>query len=129
MPVASRGEWLNPLNRMVWQKAFKSKQTKMTLRNGQKFSIEYDCNGREGKVWVQIVKGYEKSGFDPFTPCGWFDYEEVTDPQWVKGEKSESTEESTSTPAEKRKSATEMIADMQASENESGVMNGESEQD
>jgi len=149
MPVASRGEWLNPLNRLIWQRAFKAKEPTMTLRNGQKFSITYDCNGRMGKAWVQIVKGYEKSGFDPFTPCGWFDYKEVTDPQWVKGDSSDkepvepkgkplyiSNEMEVDVvlptkpakPVEKRKSATEMIAELADTASQGGD-NGKSEQD
>jgi hypothetical protein len=85
MANAPRGEWLNPLNRMIWQRAFKAKSPTMTLRNGQKFSISYDDHGRKGKVWVAIIPGHQKPDFDPFTPCGWFDYEEVVHPTWVSG--------------------------------------------
>ena len=89
MALATRGEWLNPLNRLIWQKTFKAKQTSMTLRNGQKFNISYDHNGRTGKVWVQIAKGHAKPGFDNFTPCGWFDYDEVCDSTWITKDGSE----------------------------------------
>lgn len=86
MPTTPRGEWLNPLNRMIWQRAFRAKETSMTLRNGQKFNIKYDYKGRTGKVWVQIDRASAPQGFDSFTPCGWFDYNEVVDPNWIRSE-------------------------------------------
>jgi hypothetical protein len=89
MAIATRGEWLNPLNRLIWQQAFKAKKTQMTLRNGQVFNITYDMNDRVGKVWVQIAKGHAKPGFDSFTPCGWFDYDEVCDRTWITKDSSE----------------------------------------
>ncbi len=77
MAVAGpRGEWLNPLNRLIWQQAFKDNKPTVTLRDGTEFKISYDHKGRTGWVWVKPVKG--------FAPCGWFEYREVLAYSWVK---------------------------------------------
>lgn len=101
VPTASykRGEWLNPLNRMVWQAAFKAKREEVTLTlkmptgNGDKktkitFSIEYRSNG---KIWVQP----KNEGI--FVPCGWFDYKTATELLWLTegGGKSDGSDAST----------------------------------
>jgi len=79
----TRGEWLNPLNRMIWQKTFLAKNKTMTLRNGQKFNLTYEDRSGRMVVWVQIDRDSVRRGFDSFTPCGWFDYEQVTSKEWI----------------------------------------------
>jgi hypothetical protein len=75
--------WLDPLNKMIWQRAFKARAKDMTLRDGRVFKIRYEPGkDREGKpvtmAWVQ-VDGWVTNG-----PCGWFVVEKVLDPTWVR---------------------------------------------
>ena len=70
-----RGEWLNPLNRIIWQTAFRAKAKSMTLRNGDKFNLTYEEQSGTLKVWVQSATY--------FVPAGWFDYNMVISKEWV----------------------------------------------
>jgi hypothetical protein len=62
---------------MIWQKAFREKAKKVTMRDGSQFVVEYDK--RElGLCWIQPVP----DGI--FAPCGWFRYQEkAIDPRWL----------------------------------------------
>lgn len=75
--------WLNPLNKMTWQAAIKNRRTKMTLRDGRVFTIEYQTIPLFGEmqecIWVQ-----EKDRIDG--PCGWFSIKRVLDPIWLSVE-------------------------------------------
>lgn len=85
--AASRGEWLDPLNKLIWQKAFRERATTMTLRNGKKYKIRYEkrnvrslddrLNGITEMAWVQL-DGWVGNG-----PCGWFRVNEVLNPYWI----------------------------------------------
>jgi len=63
-------DWMSPLNRIVWLRAFRTKKKVVQLRDGRKFSVDY--NQIPGKAWVCIMGG-------PTHPCGWFDLYRVTD--------------------------------------------------
>jgi hypothetical protein len=71
----NRGEWLNPLNRMIWQRTIKARKTEMTLRNGKKFKLDYKTGAKRGEVWVSPEKG--------FAPAGWFVIDKVLANDWV----------------------------------------------
>ena len=75
--------WTNPLDRITWQRAFKARANMMILRDGKKYTIEYepavDLDGNKvTKAWVKIADGV--------APCGWFTVEKVLKPSWIKGE-------------------------------------------
>ena len=73
--VANKYEdWLSPMNRMVWMKAFKAKETTVTLRDGRKFIIDYDK--RPGQIFVKPASG-------TYVPRGYFDEKKVTNHLWV----------------------------------------------
>lgn len=81
--TVDKSEWLDPLNRMIWQRAFRLKLTETTLRDGRKFTIKYvDGKDREGKpivkAWIRPVAG------QGFAPCGWFVVKDCLDPLWLK---------------------------------------------
>jgi len=75
-------DWRDPLNKFIWQRAFKERATEMTLRDGSVFTIRYDrrfpmgdeAAKAEGKkidyAWVQ---GKHSIG----SPCGWFKVKDV----------------------------------------------------
>ena len=73
--------WTNPLNRLIWQRAFKARASSMILRDGKTYTIEYeeghvDVEGKKvTKAWVKIA--------DNVAPCGWFTVEKVLSPSWV----------------------------------------------
>lgn len=72
--------WTNPLDRLTWQKTFRTRATRMTLRDGKEYIIEYrpgvDRDGQKvTKAWVKIADG--------IAPCGWFTVEKVLSKGWV----------------------------------------------
>ena len=76
-------DWKDPLNKLIWQKAFKARAKTMTLRDGTKYTIEYMKPSIDPvthmpvtKVWVKVERG--------IAPCGWFTLEKVLDPSWVR---------------------------------------------
>jgi len=83
-----RGDWKDPLNRIIWQRAFKARATKMTLRDGRVFTIKYVTKPPMGDpmaktrgdkieyAWVQ----YDSA----FVPCGWFEVKEVLSMEWMR---------------------------------------------
>jgi hypothetical protein len=68
--MPEKEDWLSPLNRIIWLRAFRARQTLVTLRDGRKFTVDYDRI--PGKAWVDIASS-------EVNPCGWFDMERVTD--------------------------------------------------
>lgn len=82
-PAADRGSWMDPLNRLLWKKAFLDRATSITLRKGDSYSIEYstwapmlgeDPAKRVEVAWVQPTNS------EHLTPCGWIRIEEFTKP-------------------------------------------------
>ena len=66
-------DWLSPMNKMIWMKAFKAKETKVVLRDGRKFTVDY--NKRPGEIYVKSNHGY--------VPSGYFDEKKVMHTQWI----------------------------------------------
>lgn len=73
------GTWMNPLNKLIWIKAFKAKQTLVKLPGGAEFKCDYKL--KPGLVWVSPANGKD------LTPCGWFDLEVVTKKSWIESDK------------------------------------------
>ena len=73
---ADREDWMSPLNKIIWLNAFRTKKTSVMLRDGRRFTINYDQI--PGKAWVD---GQPHSG--EVCPCGWFDLKRVTDDQFL----------------------------------------------
>lgn len=72
----SETNWLDPLNRIAFQQAFKSKAEQVTLRDGRVFIISYPPMGTKIKVEPQ----------HGLVPMGTFDLSVVTDPMWLISE-------------------------------------------
>jgi hypothetical protein len=74
--------WTDPLNRLIWQKAFRERANSMILRDGKKYTIEYEPGmDRDGK---KITRAWVKIGDGTIAPCGWFTVETVLRPEWVR---------------------------------------------
>lgn len=76
-------DWLSPLNRIDWYRAFKARDRIVTLRDGRRFEIDYDhmemikSTGEKRKlVHVRPADGR-------LSPRGFFDLKEVTSKQWI----------------------------------------------
>lgn len=72
----NREDWMSPLNKIIWLNAFRKRNTRVRLRDGRVFSVDYDQI--PGKAWVD---GQPHSG--EVCPCGWFDLKRVTDDQFL----------------------------------------------
>ena len=79
----SRGEWMNPLNRIEWQKAVRAKKDTVTVKmkmpgdkkpHEYEFTIEYN---NQQFIWVHP----KDSRY--LAPCGWFSVDKILDSQWV----------------------------------------------
>lgn len=72
--VTKRTNWQDPLNQIEFKKAFKAKATEVTLRDGQKFTVEYEYREEYGNqvlyAWVKTVKQQHRDS--RFAPSGWF---------------------------------------------------------
>ena len=80
--ISPTGEsWMSPLNKIIWMKAFKTRQTHVTIRDGRKFVIDYDRPKLKARNWCFVNPDPEYTG--EFVPCGEFDLDKVTDPLWV----------------------------------------------
>lgn len=77
-PAVKYANWLDPLNKIIWQAVFKARGTEMKLRDGRVFTIKYTP---DGKTWVSPK--YRDSGL---VPCGWFVVSEVTGAGWNRGD-------------------------------------------
>jgi hypothetical protein len=71
--------WQNPLNQLIFKKAFKARATEITTRDGRKFSVDYETRsiskldgGKEKATfaYVKIIK--QKPSENMFAPAGWF---------------------------------------------------------
>jgi hypothetical protein len=69
---------MGPLNKIVWIKAFRRKQTLVTLPGNMTFNCDYE--ERPGFVWVSPAS-------NELTPCGWFDLDIVTKQSWIESDK------------------------------------------
>jgi hypothetical protein len=68
-PNKTREDWMSPLNKIIWLNAFRAKKKSVMLRDGRRFTIDYDQI--PGKAWVDGTNG-------EVCPCGWFDLKRVT---------------------------------------------------
>lgn len=72
-------DWLDPLNRIAFQRAFKTREPQVQLRDGREFILSYIYQKNEHpKVLVT-----PKSGL---VPMGTFNLNVVTDPLWLESE-------------------------------------------
>lgn len=89
----TRENWMSPLNKIIWLRAFKKRQEFVTIRDGRKFICDYDVPPfviktlgeninvvhvrmapmDQQPVWVETV----------FAPYGFFDLKEVTNIHWI----------------------------------------------
>ena len=82
--TVSHEDWLSPLNRVLWVQAFKARKTKIKLRDGREFKINYDVRPLHYKttdekfdlVHVQPMDG-------KFVPSGYFRLDVVTNIAWI----------------------------------------------
>jgi hypothetical protein len=75
----SNSNWMNPLNKLIWIKAFKDKQELVKLPGGMQFKCDYRL--KPGLVWVKPSDGRT------LVPCGWFDLNIVTKESWIESDK------------------------------------------
>lgn len=71
--IKQREDWLSPMNRIIWIKAFRAKDTEVTLRDGRKFIMDY--GKKPGVVFVKAK--------DERVPRGSFELEKVTHNSWL----------------------------------------------
>lgn len=69
--------WLNPMNKIRFQAAFRKKAPQVTLLNGQKFSLDYT----DTKVSVHPIPTPDYPS--QFIPMGTFDLKKVRDALWL----------------------------------------------
>jgi hypothetical protein len=74
--VPGLDNWMNPLNRIVWFKAFKAKQQEVQISDGRQFRVDY--SRQPGKIWIEPIGS-------SLVPCGWFDAKRVSDKTWLEG--------------------------------------------
>jgi hypothetical protein len=66
-------DWMGPLNRLVWFRAFKTRAKTVRLADGRTFTLNY--TEKPGKVVIRPKKG--------FVPCGTFELDRVTHLDWL----------------------------------------------
>jgi hypothetical protein len=91
--LAEQDNWMNPLNRLIWIKAFRQRKTRVTIRDGRKFKLDYDVPPFVIKTLgeeVEVVHVYmapmdeQPSWVETcFAPYGFFDLKEVTNFHWI----------------------------------------------
>jgi hypothetical protein len=69
-----RNNWMSPLNKVIFYRAFREKRAEVQINDGRTFSINYEQ--RPGYAWVEHI-GKEK------IPCGWYDLKVVTNKSWI----------------------------------------------
>jgi hypothetical protein len=74
MPEVRQGSWMNPLNKVIWRKAFKKRQKEVQLNDGRMFRCNYSL--RPGLVWIEPIGG-EK------VPCGWINLKRAEENEWL----------------------------------------------
>lgn len=72
-------DWLSPLNRIRFQRAFKSKAPQVELDNGMNMKIIYLGN----KVRVKPIPNDQWPS--SFVPCGTWPLKTVTHVAWIEG--------------------------------------------
>lgn len=70
--------WLNPLNKLKLQAAFRKKAPQVTLRSGQKLSLDYT---EKDKVKLHPIPTVAYP--DPYVPMGVMDLRTVLDNAWL----------------------------------------------
>ena len=74
-PKTGLTNWMDPLNKIIWRKAIKDKQTRVKIRDGREFVLKYEMvydkieQKKVEKVWISPAPG--KTQYE-FAPCGWF---------------------------------------------------------
>ena len=71
-------DWLSPMNKLIWMKAFKARSNHATLRDGRKFKIKYKHRNKTEIAQVSPVQG--------LVPMGSFELRSVTDSSWLDDE-------------------------------------------
>jgi hypothetical protein len=71
-----RENWMSPLNRIIWLNSFRKRMTRVVLRDGRRFSVDYDQI--PGKAYVNIMPNQGET-----IPCGWFELSRVTSDQFL----------------------------------------------
>lgn len=77
-------DWLDPLNKLLFQQAFKHKQATVKDRDGRVFDLTY------GKYKPAVTEEFETVHVkirDSIVPRGTFKLKEVTRLEWLAGEK------------------------------------------
>lgn len=69
-------DWLSPMNKLIWMKAFKAKRTEVTVRDGRKFTIQYKKRNNVDIVHIRPVVG--------LVPMGYFELWKVTSSSWLE---------------------------------------------
>jgi hypothetical protein len=73
-----RYEWMDPLNMIVWRKAIKARETRVTTRDGREYNLEYRkrVSHIDGKkydvVFINPAGDSKIRHYSSFVPCGWF---------------------------------------------------------
>ena len=91
--AVKQDNWMSPLNKVIWYKAFKARATRVTIRDGRKFILDYDVPdfviktlGENIKVvHVRMAPMKEQPSWveTNFVPFGFFNLSEVTNMHWI----------------------------------------------
>lgn len=73
--MKNRENWLSPMNKVLLIKAFRERAEQIKLRDGRVFTMRYDGEGDEARVFLKAR--------DSTAPCGWFILKTVTDSYWI----------------------------------------------
>lgn len=72
-------EWLDPLTKLEFFKAFRAKATQLTTKDGRRYKLDYEKE--KGKVHVTPIASPQHPS--PFVPRGLFDLKVVTHDDWI----------------------------------------------
>ena len=84
----SETDWMDPLNKLIWRKAIKDRETRVKIRDGHEFVLFYEkhLDKIEGKlvekVWISPADANQ------FAPCGWFSVQKFVTATGAYSEKS-----------------------------------------
>jgi len=72
---------MSPMNRIIWQKAFRERSRTVTLRDGRKYTIRYTAR-RFGisRTFIDVAFIFPYKGY---APCGYFSMKKVLDKGWI----------------------------------------------
>jgi hypothetical protein len=79
--MASKKNWLSPVNKLRWYKAFNKKANTVELDDGRKFTIEYEM--MDSKVTDETWEVARVRGPDVNDPSGYFRMKTVTEREWI----------------------------------------------